>query len=261
MIDLTKPDWAYIFGFIQADGHLWEGTQNRGKMTIELAIKDVDILEKIKPLIPYPTSLRTRTRDTNFKKSYESATLCVNMLEFRSELKSLGIIPGKKSPNSSVPKVPYSERDYWRGWMDGDGSLGFTDKGIPFVAFCTKSEIIARAFVEYMEPVCGATRKIKPNTRDKMYNLTYTKESAQKIAKFLYVSEDLVLNRKYLLSKEIQTWARPSTMKVKIKKFWTPEETEIIWSHSVQDAALILGRTEISIRSRIWYLTNKEAKE
>jgi hypothetical protein len=40
-LDLTKPVHAYLYGLIQTDGHLSQGTRNRGKLQIELSYKDV----------------------------------------------------------------------------------------------------------------------------------------------------------------------------------------------------------------------------
>lgn len=39
-IDLTNPDFAYMFGFIQTDGHLSKNSRNRGCMQIELQVAD-----------------------------------------------------------------------------------------------------------------------------------------------------------------------------------------------------------------------------
>ncbi|MGW8764630.1 hypothetical protein ACWGN5_19200 [Streptomyces sp. NPDC055815] len=32
-MDLEAPEYAYMFGFLQADGHLSEQTRNRGRLT------------------------------------------------------------------------------------------------------------------------------------------------------------------------------------------------------------------------------------
>lgn len=38
----------------------------------------------------------------------------------------VGMTYGKKSDIITIPIISFSEIDYWRGMIDGDGSLGFT---------------------------------------------------------------------------------------------------------------------------------------
>jgi hypothetical protein len=37
-LDLTSADHAYLFAFLQCDGHLSESTRNRGRLSVELSI-------------------------------------------------------------------------------------------------------------------------------------------------------------------------------------------------------------------------------
>ena len=41
------PRHAYLFGFLQADGSLEEATRNRGKVRVEVAERDGDILRGV----------------------------------------------------------------------------------------------------------------------------------------------------------------------------------------------------------------------
>ena len=43
-ITLNHPDYAYLFGFIQTDGHLYNNTRDRGRLSIEIHKQDEDIL-------------------------------------------------------------------------------------------------------------------------------------------------------------------------------------------------------------------------
>lgn len=43
-INLEDPCYAYLFGFIQTDGHLYNNTCNRGRLSIEVSKKDEAIL-------------------------------------------------------------------------------------------------------------------------------------------------------------------------------------------------------------------------
>jgi hypothetical protein len=112
--------------------------------------QDRGILEKFKDLIYVNSSIRERTRDTNFKKQYKSVILSVFDYEFRTALNKLGLPYGRKSKIITAPIVPFSEVDYWRGIVDGDGSLGMTAKSLPFVSLVTTSPNLYLAYIDFI---------------------------------------------------------------------------------------------------------------
>lgn len=133
-LDLREPNHAYLFGFLQADGHLYQNTRNRGRVTVELSIRDVSLLQEFSRLIPFHSSIRTRARHTNFGREHVSACWSVHDQRFRLSLLELGFPAGRKSERVSVPDVEVSKADYFRGLVDADGSLGLTANGFPFLA-------------------------------------------------------------------------------------------------------------------------------
>ncbi|MFJ9565694.1 hypothetical protein ACIRQQ_37345 [Streptomyces fuscichromogenes] len=52
-MDLTVPEYAYMFGFLQADGHLAQQSRQRGRLTVEINARDIDLLRKFPELTPY----------------------------------------------------------------------------------------------------------------------------------------------------------------------------------------------------------------
>src|SRR5687767_6257730 len=105
-IDLLDPRMAYMFGFLQADGHLYENTRHRGKLTVELSVQDAWIVEQFSRLIPFYSSITMRTRNTNFSERYTSVVWAVHDLQFRSALMRLGFTAGRKSATVKPPEVP-----------------------------------------------------------------------------------------------------------------------------------------------------------
>ncbi|MFF1479315.1 hypothetical protein ACFVYD_17430 [Streptomyces sp. NPDC058301] len=49
-MDLEDPRYAYMFGFLQADGHLAQGTGQKGRLTVEISYRDIGILEEFRRL-------------------------------------------------------------------------------------------------------------------------------------------------------------------------------------------------------------------
>lgn len=260
--DLTIPEHAYLFGFLQTDGSLSANTRNRGKVTLEIAYRDKHILEAFQELVPENSSIRERTRDTNFKKGYHSAVWTLCDWELRTTLNALGLPYGKKSDVVSPPKGEFSERDYYRGIIDGDGSLGMTKTGrvFPFVSFGTKSPALASGYKDFVFRVLGKTFSNNPNTRDRMYNLMVTREDAQVLAAYLYPEGCLALERKVEAARKISEWVRPPDMG-KItweRRKWLPEEDEFVLTRAIQESVEVLRRTERSVKMRIWRLAKKK---
>lgn len=255
-LELTNPAHAYMFGFIQTDGHLSEGSRNRGKVTIELKIEDKTILEQFASMLPYHTNLYTRKRVSNFSTSFESAILQVFNKNFRDELLEYGMVYGKKSNVIAPPQCNFSRIDYFRGIIDGDGSLGITAGQFPFLSLVTASESLASAFKSFIKEVTGKDKNTSRNSRDGVYNICIYKEDAQVIVATLYYEDCIALPRKKRIALEILAWKRPFNMR-RIdfdKKRWSHEEDSYILNHTIEEASAALERTAKSIKVRLWRL-------
>ncbi|MFE0249362.1 LAGLIDADG family homing endonuclease [Streptomyces sp. NPDC059010] len=184
-MDLRVPEYAYMFGFLQADGHLSQQSRQRGRLTVEISARDADLLRKFQELTPYNSNITERTRSTNFSETHISALWSLWSLEARTKLNDLGLPYGRKSKTITPPRVEFSRRDYLRGVIDADGSVGFTKQGLPFISLTTASTAIGAYLCFYAREVTGTERNIKRNKRDDIFNICYWKEQAQKLAAHL----------------------------------------------------------------------------
>lgn len=254
--DLTNPNLAYMFGFFQTDGHLRKSSRNRGSLDVEIQEQDCSILEQFTNLISVHSIIRERTRNTNFKNKHTSVIWSVYDLEFRTALNELGLPYGKKSKTISIPIVQFSEVDYWRGIIDGDGSLGITAKQYPFISLITTSQSLRDAYTEFIFKKTEQMKMTSPNKRDNAYNICVFKEDAQKLISELYYPGCLCLDRKLKSAEIAKSWMRPINM---IKKTWqvhkwTTNEDSVVLCLPYKQAAEKLGRTERSIKTRAWRL-------
>jgi hypothetical protein len=144
-INLENPHYAYMFGFIQTDGHLYKTTRDRGRVSIEVSKQDEDILWAFKNLIPFNSSITERVRITNFSNNYKSVIWRVYDKKFRDDLKLWGLPSGCKSELIKPPTCNFSKIIYFRGLIDGDGSLGLTSKGFPFLSLVTSIAILFKS--------------------------------------------------------------------------------------------------------------------
>lgn len=204
---------SYLYGFLQADGNLSEQTRNRGRITLEICKKDEDIIHAFDNIITENTYISERHRKTNFGEN-DFIKLSIYDLDFRNKMKSYGFPVGKKDDLIEPPKnVEYSINDYVRGLIDGDGSLGLTNKDIPFVSFITKSEKMKDFYIQYLFSITGKLKTSSRNKRDNAFNIAIYKEDAQKFVKQVYYKDSLTLKRKEEKAKNILSWVRPATMK------------------------------------------------
>ena len=255
-MDLKDPSYAYMFGFLQVDGHLQQGVGRKGKLSVEINIRDIELLRKFQQLTPYNSSITERIRSTNFAKTHHSATWTVCSLEARTMLNDRGLPYGRKSRKITPPRFEFSRRDYLRGVIDADGSLGFTKQGLPFISLTTASTAIGAYLCFYARKITGVERVIKRNTRDSIYNICYWKEQAQDLASHLYYPGCLSLDRKRTAALSLSAWVRPADMKVvPNRRRWKEWEDRLLLQHNnAATAAAALGRSFQSCNLRLWRL-------
>ena len=257
-LNLLVPEYSYLFGFLQADGHLYQNTRNRGKLTVELNSQDIWLLEQFAQMVPFYSSVRIRTRRTNFSASHTSVTWSVHSREFREALTSLKFPTGKKSDAIEVPQGNFVPVDYFRGIIDADGSLGITASGLPFVSLITASDNLAQGYTAFVADLIGYHKRIHRNTRDNVFNTAIFREDAQAVSSILYYENCLALPRKLAKLPNVMHWQRPDSMKKIRRRLWCEEQDTFILTHSVEESTSHLKRTPQSVKMRLWRLLSEK---
>ena len=253
--DLSAPASAYVFGFMQADGHHYAGRGQKGRIGVEIKAEDADLLRAMQRAIPWRTTITFRTRATNFAESAESAVLNLCALEGRTRLLELGLPVGRKSAVIAPPTEPFSHRNYLRGLFDADGSVGFTATGVPFLSIVTASPAIAEFAAAEILRVTGARRTVRPNKRDGVMNLMVANDPAAMLARWLYEDACIALDRKLSPAMAVAAWTRPEGMGARsTPKRWTAADDAVVLRLPQHEAAHRLGRTVRSIKMRRWRL-------
>ena len=166
----------------------------------------------------------------------------------------LGLPTGRKSATVAPPLTPFSVQDYLRGLIDGDGSVGFTRTGRPFVGFVTASQPLAEFFCAQALSVVGTHRTPNRNTRDGVYNLLVAADPAAPLAAWLYPDGCLALERKLEKAAAlVAAWTRPTGMRARPlagARRWTAQEDADVFTGSIREAAKRLGRSEKSVNIR-----------
>ncbi|WP_410786310.1 hypothetical protein [Kribbella sp. C-35] len=260
--DLERPEVAYAIGLLQTDGTHSGSLDGKGRISLELAVRDEDILAKVASLLPCYSSIGHRTRTTNFADNYETAILRFYDQPTRRSAAAAGIPVGRKAAVVVPPVGPLAVPDYLRGLLDGDGSVGFTRKDEPYVSMVTASPALAGFLCDTVRKVCGVVRTARPNKRDGVYNILVLNVAAARLAAWAWYSPDVLgLERKKEAAEQVALW-RPAADKAGrygvVRKPWTRADDLIVLTHGQSEAARILGRSVSSVSVRKWRLRAAE---
>ena len=241
--------YSYLFGLFGTDGNIKRSKDDAHIYDLTLELVDKDIIEKIYNVLPN-CSLSERHRDTNFKKDHHSYILYCHNKEFIRWCEKNGF-PLKDKTNIFAPPLEYIESDFWRGVIDGDGSIGVKKAdGQPFISLTTKSESLKEAYCDYIYKLTSFRPRCNRNIRDGIYNITLHGEKALIISKALYENADIFLDRKYQNYLINSTWTKKN-MKGIIKKKWSEiEEQDLMNMTDIDFHNKYPERTLIAIRNK-----------
>ena len=205
---------SYIYGLLITDGNLSLSSRNRGRIRLEVSEKDKDIVNKLMNIIPNSKKTK-RIRNTNFKNKYSTVIFSNYRKEFRDKIIKQGFPIFDKTSLAAPPKEKYIESDFWRGVIDGDGSLGITSNKEPFISLVTKSEKLKNAFLYFLKVNFGLNKKLHRNKRDNCYNITIKNEEAILLIKKLYYRNCFGLDRKIKIANSLSDWKRTKKKRFK----------------------------------------------
>ncbi len=196
---------AYFLGLLFTDGNIFIGKKEMNQIALELTVRDVEILEKLKQ------ELNTNNKITYRKNPNRSETVSLKVFSKKmvEDLSKYGVIPQKTKKTKHLPLdlIPNGfKKDFVRGLIDGDGSVFYhgKDKSLLGVTFCSYN----RSICEELKKICDSFIGIETNHKvytEKNKNIsrvTYTKQDVTKqLVTVLYKDSNYYLTRKYNLAK------------------------------------------------------------
>ena len=160
---IDTPDKAYWLGFLGADGCVTgftRGTKEYLRLQVKLARKDRGHLVTLHGALKARRPIRD-FEEESFGKMVPVSVLAVSSPPLARALISHGIVRRKTDALEPWDGPAHLMPHYWRGLVDGDGSITINERGV-FMQL-TGSEDAAKAFAPWANAVAGtrvnATRK------------------------------------------------------------------------------------------------------
>jgi hypothetical protein len=196
--DINTEAKAYILGFVYADGCL-----HRNSLTITLAEKDVDILEKIKLAMRSERTITKKYSRGGYGENKVNYNLTITSHVLREGLLKQGITE-RKTETCTFPEIPdLYVRDFIRGYVDGDGSFGlYCSGGVARynLSICVNSHYalkLASVFSSLVQAKAGVCKRHK-DSKSSVVSLRYSgKYTVCKLLDYLYSGATIYLDRKY----------------------------------------------------------------
>ena len=204
---IDTEEKAYWLGFFFADGYISKSSRlytrklKNGCYAIEISLKGDDIqhLKKFADAINYQKEIK-------ISKASFNATRC--RLSFNNKhmwqiLNNYGCTPQKsltlKFPDINIFKTKDLIFHFIRGYVDGDGNIGFKNKEHNYMQLRILG---TKDFLENLQKNLPLEYNNKLHKKVNIYELTFNDRRGKYVCNLLYSNAKIYLERKYLKYKE-----------------------------------------------------------
>ncbi|MEU7616120.1 hypothetical protein AB0M91_04785 [Micromonospora rifamycinica] len=185
--DSLTPDACYWIGFLFADGCVSYRPGHMPQISIGLAERDRGQLVALRDYLGCGNSISQRN------PTQGSCQFSVRSWSLADRLVSLGRY------GDSIDERLVVSRDFWRGVVDGDGSLGIYRRVAPSGRTFAQFRVVGRrhvmtAFVAFLESSGISGLSVRPHKS--IFTVGTTCGPAERIASLLYLNAEPALARK-----------------------------------------------------------------
>lgn len=196
--DEWSSDMAYILGFIMADGNVRHKNYSNSKgcaLCLNLQLNDIEILDFIKDKIGTNANVCIYKYTGNDGIYREQCSLTITSEYMINRLIFLGVVP-QKTGKESFPDMPHIfERDFIRGYFDGDGCIMITTQTCNGKQYPVRMFKITCANKQFLHVCKEKLKYTKNNVRyhgNNCYILeTRNKKDILQIRDYLYYNDDI----------------------------------------------------------------------
>ena len=195
---------AYWVGFMAADGCVHVPPKGRGQPQISLQLQEQDEahVRKFGDFCKSTYPVRHVVCPSSWKMSISSS-------ELADVLASLNVLP-RKSAIVTAPKRLCNSRHYWRGVIDGDGTISQNARRVSLLSMS----------LEFVEQFSSFVKSLIPRRTDRYGNIVETvinihktsrgyyvvslyADLAERVIRLLYSNTSVYLDRKYARAEKV----------------------------------------------------------
>ena len=215
-LDWLLPDALYWIGFLYADGHIEKSPRQRISLT--LSEMDKEHLVKYSKFFGTNIPIKDVTQENqkpapgqiNFEGRYLRVSFSSEIIYNR--LKQLGFT-NNKTMFITPHELLKNSRDFWRGVVDGDGSLYYPNdsrnngKYNPLILECSGTQQTLLSLLDFFKNNNIVTEAIPHKDKRKNVWKLSINDVSMKAIKLLYKDASVYLDRKYNKYKENESFA------------------------------------------------------
>jgi len=197
VFDVITPESAYWIGFLMADGCVTGGTGGHGyKLAVGLAEKDVRHLESLRSFLKSNHPLHEVVQQ-RAGRQHAATYLIVCSDRLCRALISHGVAERKTFTARASSNLTFN-RDFWRGLVDGDGSLGWDKTVRPVLSITNASRVLVDQFTLYLRS--NGVQVADPTADRSTWRAKVSCGKAVRAARLLYSDCTVALARKRVLA-------------------------------------------------------------
>jgi len=191
--DTITEESAYWIGFLMADGcvHL-KGEKKHPWVSLGLAEHDRGHIVKFRDFLGSTHKIDTITQKGGFKPGCRMSRFSVGSRKLTERLAFYGIVP-RKTHIAQVMGGLENNRHFWRGFIDGDGHIGFQSRSI--VSVGCASRVLLEQFRSFCQTIIPITNKVTIK-KQPLFLLQIRSLRASAIIRTLYSDCSVFLDRK-----------------------------------------------------------------
>ena len=195
--DELTPRAAYWIGFLFADGSVSYCGQS-GKVGLRVSERDQDHVVKLRTFLGSTHAISSEPAGNyGGYTSRPSVHFTVTSARLAERLLTLGRYEGP------IDDTLIWSRDFWRGVMDGDGSLGILASGYAYFGLVGSRRLLEAFLLFLKSNGLGARMTIRPDKT--IFQIATAGYIAEKIVVFLYRNATVALDRKAASAAKIAT--------------------------------------------------------
>lgn len=206
--DELTPEALYWMGFLAADGNVSFQAKTSVKISLSIGAVDLEHMEKFKRFMGSGHVITPYDHVQTSGSISKMTRFRFNSAKVGNILISHGITDNK-SKTIKVSDTLANSVDFWRGVVDGDGSLQdhFSRRFSPVISLVSGSLEFMQQYVSFVKGICATEKSAHKSKNSNTYQLGFTGTYAYRIIRHLYEDSVQHLDRKKATADKIlATW-------------------------------------------------------